>query len=357
MITFWILSLVLILPALWSMIRVIRESYIIEALLQTGILLCLLSHFCVFWTEFYLGIEPSVFVLRLNVLATVMILPLMFMYSARRISSLHFEDCLIMLMASPMAFIFGGQVNIGGGEMVPMKPDVLHIAICRNNELLAMVKMQNLVVVLQAMFAIYKIVSIHVQMYKKSYSYSKNFRHFIDLAAIGLLIAVLSFLPPNEYWLGTGYSIAFVVVMFVIIGLGYVFLALKMDESPIVDENEEPVLLNSTERFAELREAFEVLIVENIESLENATMDSIARTLGTNRTYLAQMVKEHYGITFSQYLNEMRVRRAKELLANRDEAMKVQEVAWKSGFSSVSTFNKVFKSVTGVAPSEWNPEE
>lgn len=357
MIVFWILSLIVIVPAAWSMTRAMRESHIVEALLQTGILLCLISHFNVFWTEFYLGVEPSILVRRLNILATVLILPFMFMYSARRISALHLEDCLVMLITTPLAFIVSGQVNIGGGEIVPMKSEIMNVAICRNEEVLTTVKLQNLVVVLQTVYALFKIIVIHIRMYKKNYSYSRNFTHFINLSAFGLVLAVLSFVPDNSLWLGTYYSIAFVVLMFTIVGVGYVFLALKMDEAPIVDENEEPVLLNASEHFVALRDAFERLIEENIESLESATMDSIAKRLGTNRTYLAQMVKEHYGITFSQYLNEMRVKRAKTLLANRNEATKVQEVAWKSGFSSVSTFNKVFKSVTGVAPSEWNPEE
>ncbi|MCI6995217.1 MAG: AraC family transcriptional regulator [Eubacterium sp.] len=61
-------------------------------------------------------------------------------------------------------------------------------------------------------------------------------------------------------------------------------------------------------------------------------------------------------MTFYEYLNQKRVAKAEELLITTDQS--VTEIAMNSGFSSISSFNRTFKSLKGCSPTvyrnKWN---
>ena len=52
-----------------------------------------------------------------------------------------------------------------------------------------------------------------------------------------------------------------------------------------------------------------------------------------------------------EYINLVRVQSACNYLKNTDEAM--SDIAAKCGFTTPSTFNRNFKQITGISPSEW----
>ncbi len=55
-------------------------------------------------------------------------------------------------------------------------------------------------------------------------------------------------------------------------------------------------------------------------------------------------------IRYNNYLNYQRVTRAVELLEDGD--MNVRQIAFKTGFSSPANFNRTFKQVMGITPTE-----
>lgn len=57
------------------------------------------------------------------------------------------------------------------------------------------------------------------------------------------------------------------------------------------------------------------------------------------------------GKTISQYITEIRVQHAKELL--RDRSMKLYDVALNTGYKDANYFTKIFKKAYGVTPSEY----
>lgn len=72
-------------------------------------------------------------------------------------------------------------------------------------------------------------------------------------------------------------------------------------------------------------------------SLETATA-----ALGINRTKINDILKEELGLTFTAYLNKLRLTEAARLLAENEEA-NVSEIAYSVGYNNVSYFNKLFK--------------
>lgn len=77
--------------------------------------------------------------------------------------------------------------------------------------------------------------------------------------------------------------------------------------------------------------------------------------LNTNRTYLSQVIKEDFDSDFSDLINRYRTQYAAKLLETdaAENAMSMDEVASRSGFSSKSSFFRVFKANMGVSPGKY----
>ena len=81
------------------------------------------------------------------------------------------------------------------------------------------------------------------------------------------------------------------------------------------------------------------------------TLNDLARELGTNRTYLSNYLNQQLHTTFYEYVNQWRVRRAKELL--RASSLPLEDIALQSGFNSMSSFRRYFIAHTGMSPLEY----
>lgn len=85
---------------------------------------------------------------------------------------------------------------------------------------------------------------------------------------------------------------------------------------------------------------------------EDISLKQLARKFGYNEKYLSHSLHELTGIHFSQLLSLYRVDYAKKLLISRKDG-NISRIALDCGFSAVNTFNRVFKEMTGVTPSQY----
>ncbi|MEG1426106.1 MAG: response regulator [Oscillospiraceae bacterium] len=84
---------------------------------------------------------------------------------------------------------------------------------------------------------------------------------------------------------------------------------------------------------------------------EDLTLDAIAQVLSMNTMYAGQLFKKEVGISFKQYLCEVRISRAKDLLQTGE--YKIHEVSNMVGYQTTQYFCNIFKKVTGISPSEY----
>lgn len=85
--------------------------------------------------------------------------------------------------------------------------------------------------------------------------------------------------------------------------------------------------------------------------LENLTLEEVAEASGFSKYHFTRIFKQYMNMTFYEYLNSKRVKRAEELLYNQE--MSVTDVAMNSGFFSLSAFNRTFRAMKNCAPSEF----
>jgi len=79
-------------------------------------------------------------------------------------------------------------------------------------------------------------------------------------------------------------------------------------------------------------------------------LSQISKQLGVSINHLVRLFKQHSGLTPSQYIVKIRVDKATELLNQTD--INILEIAYMTGFKSLSNFYKCFKEQTGHTPNE-----
>ena len=84
---------------------------------------------------------------------------------------------------------------------------------------------------------------------------------------------------------------------------------------------------------------------------ENLSLEVLAEQVNFSKTYFSQLFKQSTGENMVDYIARLRINRAKELLINPD--YKVYEVAMQVGFESQHYFNRLFKIMEGVTPTEY----
>ena len=84
---------------------------------------------------------------------------------------------------------------------------------------------------------------------------------------------------------------------------------------------------------------------------ENINVDDLADLAGFSKFHFARLFKQFAGMSCYEYLTQKRVAHAEQLLIQPD--LSITEVAMLSGFNSLSTFNRIFKTQKNCTPSEY----
>lgn len=95
-------------------------------------------------------------------------------------------------------------------------------------------------------------------------------------------------------------------------------------------------------------EIYRVVSRRVLTEYASITFDEAARSVHFSRPYFSKVFHSIFGMTFTHYLNTVRVAAAIEKLQNGERA--VTEIAASCGFNTIRSFNRVFKELTGYSP-------
>lgn len=100
----------------------------------------------------------------------------------------------------------------------------------------------------------------------------------------------------------------------------------------------------------DLKNQIQAFISEHYSNSELKALD-LATHLNVPEYKIGEILKEQTGMTFKGFLNHTRVEAAKLYLKN--SSYSISEIAYKTGFNSPSSFNRVFKEFVNLAPGEF----
>ncbi len=118
------------------------------------------------------------------------------------------------------------------------------------------------------------------------------------------------------------------------------YFLLSLNGDLIAGQPEETILEELQNQSDELRKA----------TGNDISIQDIADELGISRYHLCRVFKESQGMTLLEYIAEIRMRHAKQLLEETD--LSVSEVARQVGFNNVTYFHKRFKQSFGITPNQ-----
>lgn len=94
------------------------------------------------------------------------------------------------------------------------------------------------------------------------------------------------------------------------------------------------------------------LLMENEKAYRDPdlSLESISEKLGTNRTYISNVINKYSGMSFSNYINSFRIREATEIISDTSRDIVLKAIYSKIGYNSISSFYRAFQKETGCTP-------
>ncbi|MBR4192283.1 MAG: DNA-binding response regulator, partial [Prevotella sp.] len=128
-------------------------------------------------------------------------------------------------------------------------------------------------------------------------------------------------------------------------------LQLKYGRNDVLEEQVEEVRMKSPDE--KLLERVMATINSHLND-SDLSVDLVAEEVGISRVHLHRKMKELTGQTPHDFIRNLRLKQAANLLAN--QGMNVTEVMYACGFSNSASFSTLFKKFYGVSPREYMKE-
>ena len=143
-------------------------------------------------------------------------------------------------------------------------------------------------------------------------------------------------------WLWAGlFFVAFVILM-----IGF---TVRKKLLPVPEQPSESISVKDDELMQRIRR---IMDKEKPYLSSELKVSDLADKLGTSSRNISDCIKNTTDNTFANFINAYRIDYAKQLMSNQAD-MKLSEVYLRSGFSNETTFFRIFKTITGITPSEW----
>ncbi|NOU66035.1 helix-turn-helix domain-containing protein [Paenibacillus sp. LMG 31461] len=109
---------------------------------------------------------------------------------------------------------------------------------------------------------------------------------------------------------------------------------------------------NDRKSFSKYRQSF-YQTISHMEKhfAESICLEEMAELAHMSPTYFSSVFKLVKGMGFSDFLNYLRILNATQLLAETEKS--ITEIVFESGYNNVAHFNKTFKKLVGITPTEY----
>lgn len=131
------------------------------------------------------------------------------------------------------------------------------------------------------------------------------------------------------------------------------FLSLEQIKGYVKDLLEQIIVLRDTasgRRYSDIIETAKSYIAENYMS-ENVSLNTVSASVGMSPSYFSSIFSKEVGQTFVEYLTEVRMEKAKQLLMC--SSLKTSEIGYEIGYKDPHYFSYIFKKTQNCTPKDY----
>lgn len=184
---------------------------------------------------------------------------------------------------------------------------------------------------------------------------------FVIISITAVSSMVLNVIGREFFAEGILVTIPAVVMSVLLYGLGYIAAHTNLPPETVVQEEEKAKEWASTEETdALMHKIASALREEKLFTDSHFTIQDLAASVNSNRTYVSNCINRRTGLSFSQYVARYRVEYAQHILRDEkyvsDHEAIADAIAF-SGFSSDQSFYRIFKDITGITPLQFRRQK
>lgn len=295
----------------------------------------------------------------LQMAAASLIVPLAYTYFARQVGHQTSNSTAVILLWLLATMTYIPEIIIYN----PFEPFVMprggvepfKLYVISHGETVYSTNTGDFVAVLQCLITIFRIVPL-IRMLKE-YNLRLSQKVYALLACWALIIVfivMVSGMSTEELRspVGTYFYFGFYSLVLIFAGT---LIAKGYDLNPVETKDNEAV----EDLGVYVQQQYSALSVKMRELMEEQrlytnpqlTAESVIERLGTNHTYFSHMMSSVWGMSFSEYLNKLRLAHVEKLL--KDDNLTISSIASQSGFADAGYMSRKFKAKYGKTPSEW----
>jgi len=202
----------------------------------------------------------------------------------------------------------------------------------------------------------YSLIKKYTESNTSLLNWQKNIVFFHSFYAI--FYCIYGTLLINQIFKGYMFHTQLIILSSIVLYIAYVaytnpkvLLGFQLEESLEKYKNSGLTTLYSIELKNELVKLFEI---EKIHRINNISLDDVSKRLETTRHNASQIINEHFDLNFFELINKFRIDEAMEIIKN-DVSRKrnLIDIAYEVGFNNKVTFNKSFKKINSLTPSQY----
>lgn len=119
----------------------------------------------------------------------------------------------------------------------------------------------------------------------------------------------------------------------------------RVKRGVILHQNKFKIMKELTSKLMQICDSESIFLDSNI------SLNTLARMIGTNRTYLSVTLRDELHTNFHEFINTRRVRYAVDQL--RAGNYNIKEIMYNSGFNSYNSFRNAFYAIYHCTPGEY----
>lgn len=357
------IQLITIIPAaaamIWAIVLMIRQKRLTDAFLLTLSAICVLANAILVYRMIVTEIGTGMHMIQMA--SCSFIIPLFYMFSTRQVGGTSNKIMTVLLwMLAAMSFIpqivvynpFEPFIYPEAG----FKPFAFYI-ISKGQKVFAIYN-GDLMVSIQALLTSFSFIPFTIKLHRHNLHLNPKIFLFVLWWIFTIMATImLSGMTYADLRSQLGEWVYFITYSILIISIN-ILIILRFDRHLLqtqVGDSVNNLNVYVQQQYVSMAEKMKKIVEEEELYLNpDCTSEGMVERLATNRTYFTHMMSSEFGMTFSEYVNSLRMAHVEELL--RTTRFSLSDIAEQSGYSDAGYMGRKFKELHGVSPSEWRKE-